>query len=80
MFWQNPRMPEYDDLTNVKVNSFRKTEAHLLEYVRDFGQIDLDKLPTEDELRGIYAKDSLIPCIDSILLGYRKKIDLLAKA
>ena len=80
MFWQNPRMPEYDDLSRVEVNSFRKSEAHLLEYVRDFGQVDLEKLPTGDELRGIYEMDSLIPCIDSILLGYRKKIDLLAKA
>lgn len=77
MFWQNPRMPEYDDLTKVEVNSFRKTEAHLLDYIRDFGQVDLDKLPKEDELRGIYAMDSLIPCVDSILLGYRKKIELL---
>ena len=79
MFWQNPRMPEYDDLTKIQVNSFRKTEAHLLEYVRDFGRLDLEKLPTEDELRSIYAMDSLIPCVDSILLGYRKKLELLRK-
>ena len=79
MFWQNPRMPECDDLTKIQVNSFRNTEAHLLEYVRDSGQLDLDKLPTEDELRGIYAMDSLIPCVDSILLGYRKKMELLRK-
>lgn len=79
MFWHNPKLPEYDNLTKVSVNSFRKTEKQLLGYVRDIGQLDLTKLPTEDELRNIYAMDSLIPCVDSVLLGYRKKIDLLEK-
>lgn len=79
MFWQNPKLSEYDNLTAVEVNSFRKTEKQLLGYVRDRGQLDLTKLPTEDELRNIYAKDSLIPCVHSVLLGYRKKIDLLEK-
>lgn len=78
MFWQNPRLPEHDNLTVVEINSFRKTETQLLRYVRDFGQLDIDKLPTVDELCGIYTMDSLIPYVDSILLGYRKKIDLLA--
>lgn len=77
MFWQNPKLPEYDDLTRVAVNSFRKTEVHLLNCVRNFAQLDIDKLPTEDELRSIYAMDPLIPCVDSVLLGYKKKIDLL---
>ena len=77
MFWHNPRLPECDDLIRVEVNSFRKTETHLLSHVRDFGQLDIGRLPIEDELRGIYAMDSLIPCVDSILLGYRKKIELL---
>ena len=48
-------------------------------HVRDRGQLDLTKLPTEDDLRNFYAMDSLIPCVDSVLLGYRKKIDLLEK-
>ena len=77
MFWQNPRMPEYDDLTNIGVNSFRKTERQLLQLVRNRAQLDLSKLPTEDELRSIYSMDPLIPYVDSILLGYRKKIELL---
>lgn len=79
MFWQNPKLPEHDDLTKVSVNSFRTMEKQLLGYVRDRGQLDISKLPTEDELRNIYAMDSLIPCVDSVLLGYRKKIDLLEK-
>ena len=79
MFWQNPRLPEYDNLTKIEVNSFRKTEMQLLSYVRDTGRLNINHLPTEDELRGIYATDSLIPCVDSILLGYKKKIDMLER-
>ncbi len=77
MFWKNPKLPEYDNLTKVEVNSFRKMEHQLLGYVQNREQLDLSKLPTDDELRNIYAMDSLIPCVDSILLGYRKKIELL---
>lgn len=77
MFWQSPKLPDYDDLTNVKVNSFRTTEKQLLGYVQDRQQVDVSKLPTEEELRSIYALDPLIPCVDSIILGYKKKIDLL---
>lgn len=77
MFWQNPRLPEHDDLTKIEVNSFRKTEMQLLGYVLNKQQLDISKLPTENELRSIYAMDPLVPCVDSILLGYRKKVELL---
>ena len=78
MFWQNPRLPERDDLTKIEVNSFRGKEMQLLEYVRDKHCVDLQLLPTPDELRTIYEMDPLIPCVDSILLGYQKKIDLIS--
>lgn len=77
MFWQNPKLSEYDDLTTVNVNSFRNTERQLLGYVRSRDLVDLSKLPTEEELCSIYTMDPLIPCVDSILLGYQKKIRLL---
>lgn len=77
MFWQNPKLPVHDALTEVKVNSFRTTEKQLWNYVQGREQVDISRLPTEDELRSIYAMDPLIPCLDSIVLGYRKKIDLL---
>ena len=77
MFWQNPRLPERDDLTKIEVNSFRGREMQLLDYVTDKSAVDPHLLPSCDELREIYEKDPLIPCIDSILLGYQKKIDLL---
>ena len=77
MFWQNSRLPERDDLTKIEVNSFRGKEIQLLEYVRDKNCVDLQLLPIADELRAIYEADPLIPCLDSILLGYQKKIDLI---
>lgn len=73
MFWQNPRIAEYSDLTDITVNSFRNTELKLLQLVRNKGLLDISKLPTEEELRKIYGMDTLIPYVDSILLGYRKK-------
>lgn len=77
MFWQNPRLPEYSDLTDVAVNSFRNTEKRMLQFVRNKDVLDVSKLPMEEELRTIYGMDALIPYVDSILLGYRKKIALL---
>ena len=51
----------------------------LLEYVTDKSAVDPQLLPSCDELRDIYEMDSLIPCLDSILLGYQKKITMLTK-
>jgi len=77
MFWQNPRLPAHSDLTDITVNSFRNTEKRMLQLVRNKGVLDLSKLPTEEELRAIYEMDKLIPYVDPILLGYRKKIEQL---
>lgn len=77
MFWNTPRKPERDDLTRIEVNSFRSREAQLLDYVTMPELLDLAKLPTSEELRSIYAMDELIVPLDSILLGYEKKLRLL---
>ena len=77
MFWNTPRKPERDDLTRIEVNSFRGREAQLLDYVTVPELLDLAKLPTLEELRSIYAMDELIVPLDSILLGYEKKLRLL---
>ncbi len=79
MFWDNPTFPSSHSLNDISVNSLYKTETRLLQLVRDKTQIDLSKLPSTDELRSIYEQDPLITNIDSILLGYQKKITLLAK-
>lgn len=80
MFWQNPRLPSHEDLTDITVNSFRNTEKRMLQLVRDKYLLDISKLPTEEELKAIYGMDELIPYVDSILLGYQKKIALVEKA
>lgn len=77
MFWQNPRLPAHSDLTDITVNSFQNTEKRMLQLVRNKDVLDISKLPTEEELRSIYGLDALIPYLDSILLGYRKKIELM---
>ncbi len=79
MFWKNPKLPEYDDLNEIGVTSFRSTENKLLELVTDRSIVDIAKLPTTEELQALYEKDPLIPCVDSILFGYQKKIALLEK-
>lgn len=77
MFWQNTRLPETDDLVEISVNSFLKDEFRLLGYVKNSLQVDIEKLPHSDELYEVYEQDPLIPFLDSIIMGYRRKIDLL---
>lgn len=79
MFWQNPRLAETVDFIDITVNSFRNKELDLWGYLKrqPMDVIDLDKLPTTDELYEIYKLDPLIPCVDSILLGYKRKIAFL---
>lgn len=77
MFWDNPRLPLHDDLTEIQVNSFRSREMQLLAYIHDTALLDSAKLPTAEEFRNIYEADPMITYTDSILLGYQKKIDIL---
>jgi len=77
MFWQNPRQPEYDDLLQISVNSFRREEFMLLKLVRNSLQVDINRLPNEMEIYKIYEMDPSIIKVDSILAGYRRKVDLL---
>lgn len=79
MFWQNPKLAETVDFIDITVNSFRNKELDLWGYLKrqPMDVIDLNKLPATDELYEIYETDSLIPCVDSILLGYKRKIAFL---
>lgn len=79
MFFANPLLPLQNDLLNIRTNSFRSKETELLKYVEGQNLVDRNKLPSEDELRRIYARDILISYTDAILIGFRKKIDHLEK-
>lgn len=80
MFYQNPHLPLNDDLRSLEVNSFRSKEMELLRYVQGNHLVDMTRLPTTDELEDVYARDSLINYTDAILLGYRKKIDIIQES
>lgn len=77
MFCENPLLPDRDDLTRISVNSFRSREDQLLKYITQPNMIDLNKLPSEAEIRDIYAQDPLIVGTDSIIRGYQRKIELM---
>ena len=78
MFWNNPSFPLNHDLTEMEVNSFKKKEIELLKYVKNSRLLDLSKLPLEKEIRQLIDKDrQSAQYSDSIMLGYRKKIELL---
>ena len=77
MFWKNPKLPEYDDLQNIEVNSFRKKESQLLCLVQTPAVFNPAQLPTAEEIQSVYEKDGMISCVSSILRGYQKKIELL---
>ena len=48
-----------------------------MKYVKRPMLVDIAKLPHPDGLYEIYEEDPLIPFLDSIVLGYRRKIALL---
>ena len=52
-------------------------DRQMLSTMKDAMQMDITKLPHPDELYDIYEQDPLIPFLDSIIMGYRRKIDLL---
>ncbi len=78
MFWNDPAFPLAHSLDEISVNSLYKTDTRLLQLVRNKNLVDVSKLPSVDEIRAIYEQDPLIVHLDSILLGCRKKIDMLA--
>ena len=64
--------PDLIDCYIYEVNSVLKRYKFLMEQAAH-----LSMLPDENELYAIYNQDPAITCLDSILLGYRKKIQLL---
>lgn len=78
LFWNNPALPLNDDLLNVQITSFRSKEIDLLKYVKNAHLVNLDKLPSEDEIRSLLIKDKYWEKkIDAIIFGYFKKISYL---
>jgi len=80
MFWQNPKAAEHVDFFEITVNSFTKREIDLWKYVKSphLNILDWNLLPSEQELYDIYAMDPMITCVDSIVEGYKRKVNFLS--
>ena len=68
MFCNHPRLPLRDDLTDIQVNSFKSREMQPLDHVHNPARLDVSKLPSPEELRGIYKMDPMITHTDAIVL------------
>ncbi|MCD7854072.1 MAG: hypothetical protein LUG66_00440 [Clostridiales bacterium] len=80
MFWNNPKMPLYNDLTNIKVSGFRGIEKDMLGYITSYENADLNLLPSNTEIEKILQYVNMAEeDISAIVLGYNKKIEMLSK-
>ena len=80
MFWNRLHVPKGQELLDIDVNSFKRKEIQLLEYVKDVSILDHSKLPTEEEVRKLLLLDpkSAERC-EAILEGYEGKKELLRR-
>ena len=72
-------VPQSDSgVLNVETTSFAKTMLKMLNTVRNRNIVDLNKLPSRDDLFSLYLKDSKIEewQIDQICSGYERSISL----
>ncbi len=66
------------ELLRLRTAGFNRREEPLVKSVRDYGCVDLTRLPAVSELRALYAKDRRIDpyTIEHVGIVYEKKIDL----
>ena len=78
MFWNQKKIPEKQELLDLKVNSFLSREIELLKYVKNPEVIDVEKLPALEEIRKLLELgEENCERIEQILEAYKVKIDLL---
>ena len=70
-----------DEIDNVEINSFERSEQAMLSHVRDKGVFDISKAPAPEQIETLYLKDSkaspyLIKSVSSL---YRAKLKRLKK-
>lgn len=79
MFYNTGNIPLDDQLLNIGVTSFKKSEMKLLELVSNAKLVDIEKLPTMEEVYELFIKDPA--CSDEIVSKlvrvYWKKVELL---
>lgn len=80
LFWNRRSVPKGEKLLNISVNSFKSKETDLLKYVKDVSGVNIEKLPSRQEVREFLMLDRhCAQRADEILEGYRGKVDLLEK-
>ena len=80
MFWNCISVPQGNALLEIAVNSFRGREVDLLRYVQDPALINIEKLPSKEEISGFLKLDKVCKTREKdILKGYMQKIDLLER-
>lgn len=68
-------------LDKIQVNSFRKNERDLLSYVSDFALFDVDKVPSDDEIRTLYSAGNTMSeeTIEELLKCFHYKLSCIAR-
>lgn len=78
MFWNQKYVPEGQDVLDITVNSFLTREVELLKYVKNPFVLDLEKLPSVEEIRELLELDGDCKMRSKQILEiYKIKMDLL---
>ena len=70
-----------DEIHNIEINSFERSEAAMLSHVRNRDVFDSSKALSSEQIESLYRKDSKASpyTIKSVSALYRKKLELLNK-
>lgn len=76
MFYSNNYSP--NTIFEIPTTSFYKTELKMLETVVDKHVLDLNNIPSSEEIRELYKHDPYSTIyIENMLSGYKKKIEMI---
>ena len=76
MFYDTPYNP--DTILEIPTTSFYKKELKMVDQVKNYAILDLNKLPSVSFIKELYAKDPYsVVYLDNMIKGYEKKIDFI---
>lgn len=79
MFYNTGNIKTDYDLLHIGVNSFKKFEVELLQYVSNPMLVDITLLPSGEEVRRLFMKDLAAneETVEKLVQAYQRKIDFL---
>ena len=78
MFWNRKIIASDQEILDMVVNSFLKKEVELLRYVKNPGILDIEKLPSIEEIQNLLDLDEECKVrSEQILEAYKLKISLI---